>query len=305
MSIKDCIHQGLSTAYHEIDNEGQELIEKIKANYSIANCKPIFDKPFQQNNIMCKCKLSCVQDREVKIRLSQLNRVQDNMFFDKKALPSLLMCLPTFAPVVLCSFKGRITMTGGNSLEEIQYCLTYYCSKLIYYLKIIYPPKDFFFEDFSICNRLCTSRLPYNIDLFTCSIDIISLSQRNPLFAGFRVKYSQEQINLLYIFPPAKLFGSSLRISIGSEGGINIFGAKKDYEIKAMAYLLTILLQSSVRVKYLEQLNREREEHNQAVKYTKLLRKKSKLITKWQTLTGIKPPDQNLPPDEDIMLLAE
>jgi TATA-box binding protein (TBP) (component of TFIID and TFIIIB) len=301
MNIQQSIYDGLGQAYRETTSEGRELLEKIRLMFPITGCKSIFDKPFDQNNIMCKCKLSCIQQDDVVISLAQLNRPMDNMFFDKKVLPSLLMCLPTFAPVVLCSFKGRITMTGGNSLEEIQYCLSYYCMKLIYYLKHIYPYRDYYIEDFCICNRLCTSRLPYNIDLFHCSNEIQRLSNSDPRFHGFRVKYQQEQINLVYLYPPSSLFGQSLRISIGSEGGINIFGAKKDFEVLAMIHLLTILLQNSIRNKHPVQLVRDQMETDKDQKTRKLLKKKNKLISKWQNLTSDKPPVE----DPDAVLTEE
>lgn len=280
-SISEQIRCKLQEAMAEVEQEQETREGYVKKVFEPLCTQSIFHHEFEQHNIMCKCSLVCDKHPSFALDLTIFNRPEDNMFYHSTALPSLLMCLKDAAPVVLCSYKGRITMTGGCSLEEIQYCLGYYCEKLIYYLGLIYPYKTFRFENFQICNRFFTTRLNYNVDLFNCACHIEKLKSTDSRFKDFKVKYCQRQINLLYIFPPTWLFGDSLRISVGAEGGVNIFGVKKDYEVVLIATILSILLTPSLRQKHDLEADLAYRKKVAAKRIEKQQLKKARLIEKW------------------------
>ena len=283
--IKTLIYDGLADAMNKPDPDAAKKERFVQENYEPLITKSIFPRPFMQNNIMCKCRLECVQQKTFRLDLQQLNRVNDNMFYSSQLLPSLLMVLPDFAPVVSCSCQGHITMTGGNSLEEIQYCLNYYCQKLLYYLDILYPDLKFTVNNFQICNRLLTSRLDENVDLFTCAENIKKLSASKPELAGIKVKYAPIQINLMYINPPKEIFGSSIRLSVGAEGGVNVFGVSTDAEVVYMSKMLSVLLAADLHPKFNLAADQRRRKKKADKKHETLLLEREKLINKWKNLT--------------------
>ncbi len=226
---------------------------------------------FRIINIMSKCRLICTNaSQECNIQL--LANEEENMFYVKKGLPSLLLNSSEISPTVLFSKNGFVTMVGGSSLYEIQYAMSIYCYKLLFFLKLIYPNRIYKIDQFKICNKVCSTRLKDS------RISIAKASE-NAKMSGYRVKYNRDSINILYVYP-GKPFHEKLSISFANNGGIQILGFRHSYQIKLIKPILVRCLRGCL-IRY-DSSSEPTYEQKSSKYLAKKTKKKLKNIKKWK-----------------------
>lgn len=260
--VRDKVYAGLEAVYDSDDNF-EHLSHFRPGSFNI------FEKnSFYTINIMSQCSITA-KDGPTDLDLRYLCSIKNEMFYVPEKLPSLLIHMGELAPTALFTRTGFLTMTGGASLEEIQFCMTYCCHKILFILNKVYPYKEFKLGGFSIHNKVCKTRLEgYKINLQV----FVDEARRK----GYVVKYDADQINMVYI-TPGPPFSLSISASIAAKGGVLIMGFTKTYEARAVANLLSSILEHAAR-----------ECDPEAVKAPPRSRlkqnKKIKNLKKWRTL---------------------
>lgn len=230
------------------------------------------ESPFKLVNVMSQCRIYRADGKQINTDLSSMHNPSSFMFYKQPCLmPSLQMCIPSLSPTVLFSRKGFVTMTGGSSLAEIQYCMSLYCYRILHFLFYLYPGIIFLIDNYKVYNKVYASRIQYKIDM----ISFVDFAIKH----NIRVQYVVDSINIAYVYPVYP----NVCVSIGSMGGITIImGSHCPLEVQHVIKILSYLLKDCTRPISATEIESIRT-HQINTSRTKMNRKARKL-SKWQKL---------------------
>lgn len=207
---------------------------------------------FEVVNMMVKCQLQCVQRKDFYFDLNSLKNRDDEMYYSHTSVPSMMMPFGTQSCTARVTTSGYVTMTGGKSVEEVIFWMSVFLHKILYYLSFYAPQYTFVITGFTVHNKVCKTRLPFKINLYSLSEYLrqskISFNTRNKtenVDTTTKMNYNPDKISLIYI-QMLCIKDRKVTFSLGPKGGVVVLAYLHNYELLLLSYGLSMLVKNFI-----------------------------------------------------------
>lgn len=214
------------------------MLAKRGIDLSGINPLDVYHVPFCKVDHLSQFEILVDGQGDFEFPLERLNCPALDMYFYKKRAPNIVIFIPGRQPSALFTKKGFITLTGGETMEEIISCFSICFFKVLFLLKKLYPTKHITFSRFKLYNAVATTGLVKQKIKVAHLVDLARSY-------GFKVKYEPDVINFCYI-KPLYPFRQQITFCVSPKGGINILGFSWDYEAQYAMFVLSFFLQKCV-----------------------------------------------------------